>query len=115
MTAPNTSTIVQGLEALAVAPPQDKKLQKRLYDAAQRLSLAVGSPYDTIHRVVYSIYEMEPSNSPMGLTRLAIANGLDAYADRKSYEAIHYSSGGGIAIHNGRTCRCVRSRRAVYR
>lgn len=47
--------LLEQLEFLTASPPQDQKLQQRLYDAAQQLSLAVEAPLDTVYRVIYSV------------------------------------------------------------
>jgi hypothetical protein len=61
MTTPDISKLIEELNAAAASPPQDEKLRKGLYDAAQKLSLAVELPYDTIYRVIYSVrYDAEP-------------------------------------------------------
>ncbi|KAK9423665.1 putative O-methyltransferase domain-containing protein [Seiridium unicorne] len=54
MTTPDISQLIEQLKSVAASPPQDEKLRKQLYNAAQGLSLAVESPYDTIYRVIYS-------------------------------------------------------------
>lgn len=51
----NVEEILAQLEALTASPPQDKKLQERLYDAAHKLTLAVEAPLDTVYRVIYSV------------------------------------------------------------
>lgn len=43
------------LRALASNPPTDPKVQKRLYDVAEKLFLAVESPHDTVYRIIYSV------------------------------------------------------------
>ncbi|POS74201.1 O-methyltransferase [Diaporthe helianthi] len=48
------NTLLEQLESVASAPPQDPELQLRLYHAAQKLVLAVEAPLDTVNRVIYS-------------------------------------------------------------
>jgi hypothetical protein len=55
MATSDTTKLLQELKAAAASPPQDEKLRKDLYNAAQGLSLATESRYDTIYRVVYSV------------------------------------------------------------
>ncbi|KAF7528058.1 hypothetical protein G7054_g10243 [Neopestalotiopsis clavispora] len=54
MATSDIAKLLQELKAAAASPPQDEKLRKDLYNAAQALSLATESPYDTIYRVIYS-------------------------------------------------------------
>lgn len=55
MAIDDINRLLQQLESLTKSPPQDEKLQKRLYDAAQKLSLVVEAPLDTVNRVLYSV------------------------------------------------------------
>lgn len=50
--------LLEQLESVASSPPQDPELQQRLYDAAQKLTLAVEAPLDTVYRVIYSVGHM---------------------------------------------------------
>jgi hypothetical protein len=59
MSTSNITKLIQELKVAAASPPQDEKLRKDLYDAAQSLSLAIESPYDTIYRVIYSVSNTE--------------------------------------------------------
>ncbi|KAI3394966.1 hypothetical protein diail_2024 [Diaporthe ilicicola] len=54
MACEDINKLIEQLESLASSPPKDPKLQQRLYDAAQKLSLAVEAPLDTVYRVIYS-------------------------------------------------------------
>ncbi|OJJ44533.1 hypothetical protein ASPZODRAFT_153470 [Penicilliopsis zonata CBS 506.65] len=45
---------LEALNALATAPPSDPEVRKQLYNAAQKLGLAVEAPYDTVYRIIYS-------------------------------------------------------------
>jgi len=54
--------LLEQLESVASSPPQDPELQQRLYDAAQKLSLAVEAPLDTVYRVIYSVRHGYPSH-----------------------------------------------------
>lgn len=55
MASDDINTLLEQLESVANSPPHDPALQQRLYDAAQKLSLAVESPLDTVYRVIYSV------------------------------------------------------------
>lgn len=55
MASDDINTLLEQLESVANSPPQDPVLQQRLYDAAQKLSLAVEAPLDTVYRVIYSV------------------------------------------------------------
>ena len=55
MASVDINKLLEQLESVASSPPQDPKLQQRLYDAAQKLSLAVEAPLDTVYRVIYSV------------------------------------------------------------
>lgn len=55
MSDTNVESLLEQLASVAASPPQDKALQQRLYDAAQKLSLAVENPLDTVYRVIYSV------------------------------------------------------------
>lgn len=58
MTSEDIETLLEQLESVASSPPKDPKLQQRLYDAAQKLTLAVEAPLDTVYRVIYSVGHM---------------------------------------------------------
>ncbi|KAG8158549.1 hypothetical protein KVR01_011671 [Diaporthe batatas] len=54
MASQDINGLLEQLESVAASPPQDPELQLRLYSAAQKLSLAVEAPLDTVYRVIYS-------------------------------------------------------------
>lgn len=58
MTSEDIENLLEQLESVASSPPKDPKLQQRLYDAAQKLTLAVEAPLDTVYRVIYSVGHM---------------------------------------------------------
>lgn len=70
MASTDIETVLAQLESLAASPPQDEKLQQRLYDATQKLSLAVEAPLDTVYRVIYSVRQGHSS----GIHRESRAN-----------------------------------------
>lgn len=55
MASEDINGLLEKLESVASSPPQDPELQLRLYSAAQKLSLAVEAPLDTVYRVIYSV------------------------------------------------------------
>lgn len=59
MPTSDITKLIQELRVAAASPPQDEKLRKDLYNAAQVLSLAIESPYDTVYRVIYSVSNTE--------------------------------------------------------
>ncbi|ETS81750.1 hypothetical protein PFICI_06752 [Pestalotiopsis fici W106-1] len=70
MSTSDITKLIQELMAAAVSPPQDENLRKELYEAAQRLSLAIESPHDTVYRVIYS---------PMILSVVQIASNMKIF------------------------------------
>lgn len=54
-TSEDIERLLEQLESVASSPPQDPELQQRLYNAAQKLTLAVEAPLDTVYRVIYSV------------------------------------------------------------
>lgn len=61
MATEDINELLVKLESLAASPPQDRQLQQRLYDATQKLNLAVEAPLDTVYRVIYSVRKGSPS------------------------------------------------------
>lgn len=55
MASIDINKLIEQLESLASSPPQDPETQQRLYNATQKVNLAVEAPLDTIYRVIYSV------------------------------------------------------------
>jgi hypothetical protein len=85
MTTVNVAQALKALEALAAAPPPDQKLRKQLYNAAQTLSLAVESPYDTIYRVIYSVSSANRSKDNFQKSLSDLAKQLADCLDCRTY------------------------------
>ncbi|KAK2616016.1 hypothetical protein N8I77_002735 [Diaporthe amygdali] len=54
MASVDINKLIEQLESLASSPPQDPETQLRLYNATQKVNLAVEAPLDTMYRVIYS-------------------------------------------------------------
>lgn len=52
---PDISQASEVLRTLADAPPTDAAERQRIYAAAKKLMAAVEDPFDTIHRVNFSV------------------------------------------------------------
>lgn len=60
MNSEDVEKLLEQLESVTASPPDDPKLQQRLYDAALKLKLAVEAPLDTVYRVIYSVRHISP-------------------------------------------------------
>lgn len=118
MASVDIEKLLEQLESVAASPPDDPKLQQRLYDAAQKLSSAVEAPLDTVYRVIYSVRLRIPcwEDCTLGLTeRFIQAHASKRCPDCDLYENIQHAGREWDTMHGGRAGQAYRGGRGIHR